>query len=90
MDEIRIPIKPLTLTAGTFTEVVFLDPDRPHTVPDERGCPFCGEDSYDSGCMAAGCNGYGCPDCGAGCDADFVSAEEGGRCIQALDGNDED
>ncbi|MBQ1164409.1 hypothetical protein KBZ21_41195, partial [Streptomyces sp. A73] len=36
-----------------------LDPDRPHTRPDERGCPDCGDDSYDSGCTADGCNGYG-------------------------------
>ncbi|MBQ1164234.1 hypothetical protein KBZ21_40245, partial [Streptomyces sp. A73] len=42
----------LTLTAGTFTEIVLLDPDRPHTRPDERGCPDCGDDSYDSGCTA--------------------------------------
>ncbi|MBQ1164422.1 hypothetical protein KBZ21_41275, partial [Streptomyces sp. A73] len=46
MDEIRIPIKPLTLTAGTFTEIVLLDPDRPHTRPDERGCPDCGTDAH--------------------------------------------
>lgn len=73
----------IKLTAGTITEVVFLDPNRPHTTPDERGCPDCGQDAYDSGCEADGCNGWGCPDCGTGCDLDFVSAEDGGRCDHA-------
>jgi hypothetical protein len=84
MDEIRIPIKPLTLTltAGTFTEIVFLDPTRPHTTVDDRGCPHCGGDYYDSGCEAPGCTGYACPDCGAGCDLDFLDAAES-KCAQA-------
>lgn len=85
MDEIRIPIKPLHLTAGTFTEIVFLDPDRPRLLdtPDERGCHSCGQPAYDSGCEAPGCNGYGCPDCGTGCDIDFLDADES-RCAQAI------
>ncbi|MBQ1164482.1 hypothetical protein KBZ21_41595, partial [Streptomyces sp. A73] len=65
-------------------EIVLLDPDRPHTRPDERGCPDCGDDSYDSGCTADGCNGSGCPTCGAGCDRDFLSADEGGRCASRI------
>lgn len=89
MDEIRIPIKPLHLTAGTFTEIVFLDPDRPHTQPDERGCPDCGEDAYDSGCTAPGCNGYACPDCGTGCDLDFLDEDES-HCAKAIAEDEED
>ena len=85
MTEIRIPIEPVHLTAGTVTEFVYLDPHRPHVVPDERGCPECDEPAYDSGCDANGCNGYGCPDCGTGCDIDFASADDGGRCAQARD-----
>lgn len=81
--------EPINLTAGTVTEVVFLAPDRPHTRPDERGCPYCGEPAYDSGCEAPGCNGWGCPDCGAGCDLDFVSAEDGGQCSAYRDQEDE-
>lgn len=73
----------INLTAGPITEIVFLDPNRPHTAPDERGCPDCDQPAYDSGCEADGCNGWGCPDCGTGCDLDFVSAEDGGRCADA-------
>jgi hypothetical protein len=79
----------INLTAGTITEVVYLDPDRPHKEPDERGCPDCDQPAYFSGCDADGCNGYGCQDCGAGCDLDFVDAEGGGRCASALE-DDED
>jgi hypothetical protein len=86
MDEIRIPIEPINLTAGTVAEIVFLDPNRPHNVPDERGCPDCGQPAYDSGCESPGCNGWGCPDCGTGCDLDFVSAEDGGQCSAYADG----
>lgn len=81
--------QPIILTAGAVTEVVFLAPDRPHTVPDERGCPDCGQPAYDSGCEAYGCNGWGCPDCGAGCDLDFAD-EETGRCAQYRDDQDDD
>ncbi|MFJ3878025.1 hypothetical protein ACIPW5_11255 [Streptomyces sp. NPDC090077] len=90
MTDIHIPIDPIHLSTGTITELVFLDPDRPHTVPDERGCPDCDGDVYDSGCPAAGCTGYACPDCGTGCDLDFVSADDGGRCAQAVDEGDAD
>ncbi|MEV4784072.1 hypothetical protein AB0K53_01210 [Streptomyces tuirus] len=89
MNEIRIPIEPLELTAGTVTEVVLLDPTRPHTQPDERGCPDCGQPAYDSGCDAPGCNGWGCPDCGTGCDLDFVGDDES-RCAQAAAEADEE
>lgn len=77
------PIKPITLTAGIITEIEWLDPNRPHTTPDERGCPDCGEPAYDSGCEADGCNGWGCQDCGTGCDLDFLDADNGGRCAAA-------
>jgi hypothetical protein len=70
-------------------EASILDPFSEHTAPDQRGCPDCGQDAYFSGCDADGCNGYGCPDCGTGCDLDFVSADEGGRCANALE-EDED
>ncbi|MFF7991737.1 hypothetical protein ACFZDG_18330 [Kitasatospora xanthocidica] len=80
----HIPITPIELTAGTVTEIEWLAPDRPHTSPDERGCPDCGQDAYDSGCPADGCNGWGCPDCGTGCDLDFVDAHDGGRCAAAI------
>ena len=85
----RIPITPIELSTGTITEIEWLDPNRPHTQPDERGCPNCGEGAYDSGCTADDCNGYGCQDCGAGCDLDFVDAEDGGRCAAAVDEDDE-
>lgn len=90
MDSIRIPIQPIELTGGTITEIELLSPDREHTVPDERGCPDCEGDSYFSGCEADGCNGYGCPDCGTGCDLDFVDAEDGGRCASSLDEEDDE
>ncbi|KPC92211.1 hypothetical protein ADL27_26245 [Streptomyces sp. NRRL F-6602] len=73
-------LRPINLTDGTVAEIIFLDPARPHTQPDERGCPDCEQDAYFSGCDAPGCNGWGCPDCGAGCDLDFVDADGGGRC----------
>lgn len=79
------PTKPIHLTAGTITEIEILDPNRPHTTPDERGCPDCGEPAYDSGCEADGCNGWGCQDCGTGCDLDFLDAEDGGRCAASTD-----
>lgn len=60
-------------------------PGSEHTVPDVRGCPDCEQDAYFSGCDAPGCNGWGCPDCGAGCDLDFVDAEGYGRCATALE-----
>lgn len=80
-----VPIEPIQLTGGTITHIELLDPDRAHTKPDERGCPDCGQDAYDSGCDADECNGYGCPDCGTGCDLDFVDAEDGGRCASSLE-----
>lgn len=83
MQEIR-------LTAGVVGEVVFLGPRRDHDDPDERGCPHCGDDAYFSGCDAPGCNGWGCPDCGEGCDLDFVDAEDGGRCAGVLGEDDEE
>ncbi|MDT0381397.1 DUF6011 domain-containing protein [Streptomyces sp. DSM 42041] len=55
-------------------------PGSAHTVPDSRGCPDCGEPAYFSGCDADGCNGYGCQDCGSGCDLDFA---DDGRCATA-------
>lgn len=84
-----IPIDPIQLTGGTITHIELLDPDRPHTRPDERGCPDCGQDAYDSGCDADGCNGYGCPDCGTGCDIDFLDEDES-QCAQAIAEADED
>ena len=82
-------IKPINLTAGPVTEIEFLAPDRPHTEPDERGCPGCEQDAYFSGCEAPGCNGYGCPDCGTGCDLDFLDDDES-SCAQAIaDAEDE-
>jgi hypothetical protein len=60
-----------------------LDPTSDHTVPDQRGCPDCEQDAYFSGCDAPGCNGYGCPDCGTGCDLDFLDDDES-QCAQAL------
>lgn len=87
MTNLRIPITPIELSTGTITEIEWLDPDRPHTSPDERGCPDCGEGAYDSGCTADGCNGWGCPGCGTGCDFDFLDADEGGQCASALSAN---
>ena len=51
-------------------------------------CPDCREPVYDSGCQAPGCNGWGCPDCGSGCDLEFVSADMGGQCSAYADGED--
>jgi len=82
--------QPIVLTAGIVTEVTFLSADRPHAEPDERGCPECEQAAYFSGCDADGCNSYGCPDCGTGCDLDFVDAEEGGRCASALEDADDE
>lgn len=83
-----LPIEPIELTAGTITHIEILDPNRPHMQPDERGCPDCEQPAYDSGCEAAGCTGWGCPDCGTGCDLDFASAEDGGRCARAQEDED--
>ncbi|HCA85494.1 MAG TPA: hypothetical protein DEQ61_08375 [Streptomyces sp.] len=72
-------------------EASVLDPFSERTVPDQRGCPDCQGDAYFSGCTAEGCNGYGCQDCGTGCDLDFVDAEDGGHCAADLeDDEDED
>lgn len=79
MSEIRFTID---LPFGPV-EASILDPFSAHTVPDQRGCPDCGESAYFSGCDADGCNGYGCQDCGSGCDLDFVDADGGGRCAGA-------
>lgn len=76
MSYLRIPIEPIELSASTITEIAILDPNSPHTVPDERGCPDCEQDAYFSGCDAPDCNGYGCPDCGTGCDLDFLDDDE--------------
>lgn len=87
-----IPINPIELSAGTITHIEILDPDRPRLLdtPDERGCHGCGQDAYDSGCEAPGCNGYGCPDCGTGCDIDFLDDDES-QCAQAIaEAGDED
>lgn len=79
---------PIRLTAGVVTDVIYLSPDRPHTGPDERGCPDCGQPAYDSGCEADGCSGWGCPACGTGCDLDLVGAEDSGRCASADEENE--
>lgn len=87
MSDIRFTID---LPSGPV-EASILDPFSEHRVPDQRGCPECGEPAYFSGCDADGCNGYACQDCGLGCDLDFVDAEGGGRCAQSLeDDEDED
>lgn len=85
------PARPGIVIGGVeITHVEFLDPGRPHTIPDERGCPDCDEDAYFSGCEAEGCNSYGCQDCGTGCDLDFVDAEDGGRCANAIEDDEDD
>lgn len=93
-DSIRIPIEPLHLTGGTITEIELLDPNRPRLLdtPDERGCHSCSQPAYDSGCEAPGCNGWGCPDCGTGCDIDFLDEDESNcaRTLAEADENDEE
>lgn len=69
--------------------VAILDPTSDHIVPDQRGCPDCEQEAYFSGCEAPDCNGYGYPDCGTGCDLDFLDDDES-RCAQALAEADED
>jgi hypothetical protein len=60
-------------------------------VVDPDDCSGCGSPLYMSGCTALGCNSLGCEACGTGCDIEFVSAEDGGRCATALTGeSDED
>ena len=86
MSEIRFPVQ----LGDHEVEAAIVDPSSEHTVPDARGCPTCGEDAYFSGCTAPGCNGYGCPNCATGCDLDFVDADEGGRCANALDEDDDE
>lgn len=86
MSEIRFPV---TLPSGVI-EASITDPFSEHTVPDERGCPDCEEAAYFSGCDADDCNGWGCQDCGTGCDLDFVDAEDGGRCASALEDEEDD
>ncbi|WP_230536427.1 hypothetical protein [Streptomyces sp. OUCMDZ-3434] len=82
---IRLQTEPITLTTGTITEIEILGPNRPRPLdtPDERGCHSCGQDAYFSGCEAPGCNGYGCPDCGTGCDIDFLDDEDS-SCAQVI------
>lgn len=54
-----------------------------------NGCPDCGDDLYDSGCEAPGCNGWGCQ-CRWGCDAAFAPDEDS-KCAQAIaDESEED
>lgn len=61
-----------------------LDPASEHTDPDGSRCPRCGQEAYFSGCDVPDCNGWGCPDCGTGCDLDFLDEDDGGRCACAL------
>lgn len=49
--------------------------------PDD--CPDCEQPLYHSGCVAPGCNGLACEDCGTGCDLEFSPAGEG-ECASAL------
>ena len=46
-------------------------------------CPHCGQPLYFSGCDAPDCSGWGCQDCGTGCDLDFV---DDGDCATARAG----
>lgn len=55
--------------------VVRYDTDKHGFVIDSGICEGCGEPMYDSGCDAPGCNGFGCQDCGLGCDIDFLPDE---------------
>lgn len=91
MGNIRLQTEPIHLTAGTLTEIEILDPDRPRLLdtPDERGCHSCGQPAYDSGCEAPSCNGWGCPDCGTGCDLDFLD-EVDSACARELIDESED
>lgn len=85
MSEIKFTVD---LPSGPV-EASITNPFSEHTAPDARGCPDCEQDAYFSGCDADGCNGYGCPDCGTGCDLDFVDIDEGGRCATARDAEDD-
>lgn len=73
-----------TVTLGDRDVVASIaDPLSKHTVPDARGCPDCEGDAYFSGCAAPDCNGYACPDCGTGCDLDFLDDDES-SCARAI------
>ncbi|WP_329492434.1 hypothetical protein OG618_37305 (plasmid) [Kitasatospora sp. NBC_01246] len=80
MSEIRFTVD---LGRGPV-DAAITNPFSAHDTVDDRGCPDCGGAGYFAGCTADGCNGWACPDCGTGCDADFFSAEDGGRCAAAL------
>ncbi|ACU71906.1 hypothetical protein Caci_2997 [Catenulispora acidiphila DSM 44928] len=51
-------------------------------------CEDCGEPLYFSGCDAPGCTGFGCQDCGTGCDLDFMGDD--GTCAQAIAEEDQE
>lgn len=58
------------------------EPVAPFIFDPTGGCPDDGEDLYDTGCDAAGHHGYGCVDCGWGCDYDLVPDDES-ECVAA-------
>lgn len=63
------------------------DTDRETFVIDSETCRDCGQPLYDSGCDAPGCNGFGCQDCGLGCDRDFLPKDLS-RCAAATAAED--
>lgn len=85
MSEIRFTVD---LGRGPV-EAAITNPFSDRDTVDERGCPDCNGPAYFSGCTAEDCSGWACPDCGTGCDLDFVDADEGGRCAAAV-ADDED
>ena len=64
--------------------VVYYDGIIDAFVIESDDCGDCHQPLYDTGCDAPSCNGRCCMDCGTGCDIEFVTAEQGGRCASAL------
>ncbi|MFD4394383.1 hypothetical protein [Kitasatospora sp. NPDC058478] len=80
MSEIRFTVD---LGCGPV-EAAITNPFSEHDTVDERGCPDCGGPAYFSGCPSGSCSGWACTECGTGCDLDFASATDGGRCATTL------
>lgn len=64
-----------------------IDPPEPVELdPDKHLTCICGEPLYESTCVA--CDGFACPDCGTGCDLDFVPRADS-ACAHAIAAEEE-
>jgi hypothetical protein len=63
---------------------VIIHSDHIQVFDEFQPCPGCDaeESLYDTGCPVDGHHGYGCPECGWGCDYELVDDEDS-QCVAA-------